>query len=87
MTTAVRTLFLTTPTVAEIQADEAPASRARVKVWRGGVVLACGVFGLDTDDDAIRVARAQISNERLLQIGRRNRPPQWWYDRDEEDLF
>lgn len=31
--------------------------------------------------------RAQIPNARLLEIAKRHRPPQEWYDSDEDDLF
>lgn len=37
------------------------------------------------DEDRLR--RAQIDHARLLEIGSRNRPPQAWYDDDEEELF
>ena len=55
---------------------------------RRGVVLLEVSAMFDADfNDAHRVARAQISNDRLIRMARRNRPPQSWYERDEEDLF
>jgi len=55
---------------------------------RRGVVFleVSAMFDLDFDD-AHRVERAQISNDRLVRMAGRNRPPQSWYDRDEEELF
>ncbi len=38
-------------------------------------------------DDAARLAAAQIPNDKLLVIGQKFRPPQSWYDADEENLF
>jgi hypothetical protein len=40
-----------------------------------------------SDDVEDRLARAQISNDRLLEVGKRFRPPAEWYSRDEEELF
>jgi hypothetical protein len=33
------------------------------------------------------LARAQISNSRLLKIAKNNRPPKEWLEGDEESLF
>lgn len=38
-------------------------------------------------DDVARLDAAQIPNDKLLSIGQRFRPPQTWYDADEEELF
>jgi prevent-host-death family protein len=45
------------------------------------------VARLVASDDAMRLAAAQISNEQLLDIAERNKPPASWYESDEEDLF
>jgi prevent-host-death family protein len=45
------------------------------------------VARLVASDEATRLAAAQIPNDRLLEIAERNKPPAWWYDGDEEDLF
>lgn len=84
------TRSLTTRTTAEVSVQPGLThAQAKFNLGSRGMVIinVCELFGLDVDQDAERVARAQISNERLLKMGEANRPPQSWYDRDEEDLF
>ncbi len=38
-------------------------------------------------DDTGPLSAAQIPNDKLLAIGQKFRPPQTWYDADEENLF